>query len=103
MRPGPRLVQGFLALAVLGTVGVLWAGTPALLAGGVIGLAALAAAEAWQLRRVPLEVERPETMALSLGESEQVPISVGHGASASIRFVLRSPWPRVLGGGAGWL
>ncbi|HET9156056.1 MAG TPA: DUF58 domain-containing protein, partial [Myxococcaceae bacterium] len=102
MRPGPRLVQAFVALAVLGTVGVLWAGTPALLAGGVIGLALLAVAEAWQLRRVPVRVERPATVALSLGETEQVPISVGHGAPAPIRFALRSPWPRVLGGGAGW-
>jgi len=103
VRPGPRLVQGFLALALLGTLGVVWVGTPALLAGGVIGLALLAAAEAWQLRRVPVRVERPETIALSLGETERVPVSFGHGAPASIHFALRSPWPRVLGGGAGWL
>jgi uncharacterized protein (DUF58 family) len=103
VRPGSRLVQGFLALAVLGTAGAVWAGTPALLGGAAIGLFLLAGMEAWQLRRVPVRVERPATMALSLGEAEHLPLSIAHGARFPIRFVLRCPWPRVLGRGAGWL
>jgi len=88
---------------VLGALGVVWTGVPLFLTAGVVALALLTGAEAWQLRRVRVQVERPETVALSLGESESVPISIGHGSPAAMHFVLRSPWPRVLGGGAGWL
>jgi uncharacterized protein (DUF58 family) len=85
----------------MATLAPLWAPLPWICAGGCAAVLLLAALEGAQLFRVRLRAGRPPQIALSLGEEEQVPLSLSHSAPYSLRVKARCRWPEVLGGGSG--
>ena len=93
MRPGPRLVQAALALAVGSLLIPL---VPALASPLVFLLALLALAAATEgllLRRLVVEVEAAPTVALSLGEPDQVALAVRTRSPRKVHLTLRQVWP----------
>jgi uncharacterized protein (DUF58 family) len=96
MRPGPLLPR---ALGVVATFGLLAPLVPASVWGllaALLALAAVTAAEAALLARVVVTGERPARVALSLGESEMLTLTVRTSSPRTVQLVLRQTWPRLL-------
>ena len=96
MRPGPLLIRSFgvialLALLVPAATWMVWIVTAA-----VAALAFAAAAEGLSLRRVGIVVERPETVALPLGEEDTTSIRVATSAARPLRLSVRQRWPELV-------
>ena len=96
MRPGPLLVRSLgmvtaASLLVAIDTRFVW---PVLIATMV--LIGIFITEAIRLRQFDIEVSRPAAVALSLGEVENVPITIGTRADRPLLVQMRQRWPRLV-------
>lgn len=95
IRPGERAIRALWALAAVALLLPLVPGLYWLPALGLLALAGTVGVESLVLRRQRLVAERPEQVALSLGEAEELTLTVAGGAQP-LRLELRQVWPGLL-------
>jgi uncharacterized protein (DUF58 family) len=96
MRPGPLLPRCLGALCLLALLLPLVPALAQLLLTVLLLLFAAAAAELSLLWRVRLSAERPEVVALSLGELETTPLKLRGDAERPLEISLRQVWPALI-------
>lgn len=100
MRPGARLVPALGLLCAAAVLAPLWPPSAWLAAAGLAVLLAAAAAEALLLGPLVVEADAAARVVLSLGEPEQVSLTVRTRAARAAHLTVRQPWPPLLEEGA---
>jgi len=96
MRPGPLAPRLLLGLALLGLAVPAAPAVAWVLAAGLTLVLAAAGVEAARLWRLAVVAERPPSVALSLGETESLELSLRTTSSATVRLLVRQAWPQLL-------
>lgn len=96
MRPGPRLVPALAALCALALLVPLWPPLAWIVAAAFALVLMAAAVESLLLRRLAVEAEAPDVIALSLGEVERVTVTLRTRAARVVKLVVRQVWPALV-------
>ena len=93
MRPGERTVQVLGGLCLLAMLVPVWKWALPLLLAGTFALVVAAVSEAFVLRSIRVESERPEHLALALGEWSQIGATLHSTSTHSLHLEIRQVWP----------
>jgi uncharacterized protein (DUF58 family) len=96
MRPAPLLIRLTLLLAFAALTATV-VPMMAIVVAAAFGLLIVAAmSEAWSLRRIRFDVERPAKQALPLDEREEVTVRITSSARRALRVTVRQRWPDIV-------
>lgn len=96
MIPGSRTVRATTLLGFFALLAPFFPELLVFLVPALVGLFALAVIESVQLAHVTVSIDRPDSVALSLGEIEPYSMRVHTTAPYPLRIRLRQPWPALV-------
>ena len=99
-RAGPRLAPALAAVALVAAGAVALPALAWLAAGAAAALLLWAALEGALLARVRVDAARAGQAVVSLGHTQQLPVTLSHDATVPLKMEVRTRWPRELGGGS---
>jgi uncharacterized protein (DUF58 family) len=100
IRPGPRLPVCLGLATACALLAIFWHPLGLLGLGAVLGVLVLFGLEAYWLTRIHLHLDRPDHLAVSLGDDIHLPTAISHDAAVPLMIVARQRFGTLLGGGA---